>query len=74
VIQPEYLYDEMMQVVLHAEYSYCVHDWQLPEETCRNLRFSNVKVGLDMEYKFISNRRVHVKQIREFHGSFIIFT
>lgn len=59
----------LLRVVRHAEYSYCKYHQRLSEEKCQNIIFFNTKPGLDMEYKFYHNGKMHLKQLREFTGA-----
>eukprot|EP01125_Pyxidicula_operculata_P010213 TRINITY_DN335_c0_g2_i2.p1 TRINITY_DN335_c0_g2~~TRINITY_DN335_c0_g2_i2.p1 ORF type:complete len:1200 (-),score=318.63 TRINITY_DN335_c0_g2_i2:208-3546(-) len=63
------LMNTMMRVILTTENAYCNYKFKLPKEKCDAIALNNVKTGLDMEFKFIDNVRVHCKQLREFAGT-----
>eukprot|EP01123_Difflugia_compressa_P014200 TRINITY_DN710_c0_g1_i4.p1 TRINITY_DN710_c0_g1~~TRINITY_DN710_c0_g1_i4.p1 ORF type:complete len:1221 (-),score=179.58 TRINITY_DN710_c0_g1_i4:146-3808(-) len=63
------LMDKMMLTILRAEEAYCLYKFNLTKEKCSNMMLNNVKTGLDIEFKFIDNQRVHCKQLREFAGT-----
>lgn len=68
-VVPLMLYDDMMRIIIQAEKAYCTYKFGLPNETCSQIMHLNAKTALDFEFKFLGDRRVHCKQIREFAGT-----